>query len=40
MRIVDKSKEIPLLKDLGLEGSNRRIIQKNLTYPNGIILNT
>lgn len=40
MRIVDKSKEIPPLKDLGLEGSNGRIIQKNLQYPNGIILNT
>lgn len=40
MRIVDKSKEIPELKDLGLEGSNGKIIAKNLAYPNGIILNT
>lgn len=40
MRIVDKSKEIPLLKDLWLEGTNARIIEKNLSYPNGIILNT
>jgi type IV pilus assembly protein PilB len=40
MRIVDKSKEIPLLKDLGLEGSSGHIITKNLAYPNGIILNT
>jgi type II secretory ATPase GspE/PulE/Tfp pilus assembly ATPase PilB-like protein len=40
MRIVDKSKEIPPLKNLGLEGSNAHILEKNLTYPNGIILNT
>lgn len=40
MRIVDKSKEIPDLKYLGLDGSNGRIIEKNLQYPNGIILNT
>ncbi len=40
MRIVDKSKEIPPLKALWLEGSNGRILEKNLQYPNGIILNT
>ena len=40
MRIVDKSKDIPLLSTLWLEGSNGRIMQKNLAYPNGIILNT
>jgi type IV pilus assembly protein PilB len=40
MRIVDKSRDIPPLENLGLEGSNGRIIAKNLAYPNGIILNT
>ena len=40
MRIVDKSKDIPLLSTLWLEGSNWRIMQKNLAYPNWIILNT
>lgn len=40
MRIVDKSKDIPLLSTLWLEGSNGRIMQKNLAYPNWIILNT
>ena len=40
MRIVDKSKEIPPLSSLWLEGSNWHIIAKNLAYPNGIILNT
>ncbi len=40
MRIVDKSKKIPLLKDLGIEWRNKLIIEKTLTYPNGIILNT
>ena len=40
MRIVDKSKKIPELKDLWLEGSNGRILSKVLAYPNGIILNT
>ena len=40
MRIVDKSKKIPELKDLWLEGINGRILAKNLDHPNGIILNT
>ena len=40
MRIVDKSKEIPPLSSLWLEWSNGRIMQKNLAYPNWIILNT
>ncbi|HRX64210.1 MAG TPA: GspE/PulE family protein [Candidatus Absconditabacterales bacterium] len=40
MRIVDKSKEIPPLSELGLEGSNEKIIYKHLSFPNGIILNT
>ena len=40
MRIVDKSKEIPALSTLWLEWSNWHIIEKNLAYPNWIILNT
>ena len=40
MRIVDKSKKIPPLSDLGLEWSNEKIIYKHLAFPNGIILNT
>lgn len=40
MRIFDKSKKIPPLHELGLEGNNMNIIQKHLKYPNGIILNT
>ncbi len=40
MRIVDKSKEIPPLEGLWLEWSNEKIIQKHLSFPNGIILNT
>ncbi len=40
MRIVDKSKRIPDLKELWLEGINWRILAKNLDHPNGIILNT
>ncbi|HOG15106.1 MAG TPA: GspE/PulE family protein [Candidatus Absconditabacterales bacterium] len=40
MRIVDKSKKIPPLSELGLEGSNEKIIYKHLSFPNGIILNT
>ncbi len=40
MRIVDKSKKIPLLEDLGIEWSNIDILERNLTYPNGIIITT
>ena len=40
MRIVDKSKKIPPLEDLWLEGSNEKLINKHLSFPNGIILNT
>lgn len=40
MRIVDKSKEIPLLSTLWLEWSNGRILEKVLAYPNGVILTT
>ncbi len=40
MRIVDKSKKIPPLEELGIEGSNKWIIFRHLKYPNGIILMT
>jgi len=40
MRIVDKSKKIPPLEKLWIEGSNKDIIYKNLKFPNGIILST
>ncbi|HMS90965.1 MAG TPA: GspE/PulE family protein, partial [Candidatus Absconditabacterales bacterium] len=40
MRIVDKSKKIPPLEQLGIEGSNKDIIFRHLKYPNGIILMT
>mgnify|MGYP002348182150 CR=1 FL=1 len=40
MRIVDKSKKIPLLEELGIEGSNMEILLRNLNYPNGIIITT
>jgi type II secretory ATPase GspE/PulE/Tfp pilus assembly ATPase PilB-like protein len=34
MRIVDKSKKIPPLEKLGIEGTNKDIIYKTLSYPN------
>ncbi len=40
MRIVDKSKKIPPLQELWIDGSNKDIIYKHLAYPNGIILMT
>ncbi|MFA5748340.1 MAG: GspE/PulE family protein [Candidatus Absconditabacterales bacterium] len=40
MRIFDKSKKIPRLEELGIEGSNKNIIYRHLSYPNGIILMT
>ncbi len=40
MRIVDKSIKVPPLEELGIEGSNKNIIYRHLTYPNGIILCT
>jgi len=40
MRIVDKSKKIPHLKDLWIEWTNKEIINKTLNYPNWIILST
>jgi len=40
MRIVDKSKKIPPLEDLGISGTSLDILYKNLSDPNGIILVT
>jgi len=40
MRIVDKSKKIPPLEQLGIEWSNKEIIFRHLKYPNGVILVT
>lgn len=40
MRIVDKSKKIPPLEELGIEWSNAEILERNLDYPNGIIITT
>ena len=39
MRIVDKSKSIPALNQLGIVGSNKVTIEKHLLDPNGILLN-
>lgn len=38
MRIVDKSKKIPDLMDLGIEGHNKMLLEKAIALPNGIIL--
>lgn len=38
MRIVDKSKKIPELNQLWIEGKNLDLIQKAISLPNGIIL--
>jgi type II secretory ATPase GspE/PulE/Tfp pilus assembly ATPase PilB-like protein len=40
MRIVDKTKKIPDLEKLGLEGRNNAIINRAIEQPNGIILNS
>ncbi len=40
MRIVDKTKKIPDLDKLGLEGQNATIINRAIDQPNGIILNS
>jgi len=40
MRIQDKSREIPDLPGLGLEGNSLRFIEESIQSPNGIILNT
>lgn len=38
MRIVDKSKKIPDLFELGIEWKNKRILEMAISLPNGIIL--
>ncbi len=38
MRIVDKSKKIPDLFELGIEGHNKELLEKAIALPNGIIL--
>ncbi|MFK7780252.1 MAG: GspE/PulE family protein [Candidatus Gracilibacteria bacterium] len=38
MRIVDKSKKIPTLNELGIEGKNFDLVEKAIALPNGIIL--
>lgn len=38
MRIVDKSKKVPDLSVLGIEGKNGEILQRAIALPNGIIL--
>ena len=40
MRIVDKSKKVPKLEELGIEWSNKDIIFRQIESPNGIILTT
>ncbi len=38
MRIVDKSKKIPNLFELGIEGHNKDLLEKAIALPNGIIM--
>jgi type IV pilus assembly protein PilB len=38
MRIVDKSKKIPDLDELGIEGKNGEILKRAIALPNGIIV--
>lgn len=38
MRIVDKSKKLPPLSELGIEWSNADIINRSINLPNGIVL--
>lgn len=38
MRIVDKSKKIPTLDNLGIEGRNLELLKKAISLPNGVIL--
>ncbi|MDD3145222.1 MAG: GspE/PulE family protein [Candidatus Gracilibacteria bacterium] len=38
MRIVDKSKTIPKLTELGIDGKNLELIKKAIGLPNGVIL--
>jgi type II secretory ATPase GspE/PulE/Tfp pilus assembly ATPase PilB-like protein len=38
MRIVDKSRKIPKIQDLGIVGHNYELFEKSIAEPNGIIL--
>lgn len=38
MRIVDKSKKIPKLEDLWIEGQNLELIKSAISLPNGIVI--
>jgi len=38
MRIVDKSKKIPELSKLGIEWKNKKLLEKAIALPNGVIL--
>ncbi|UFX83051.1 GspE/PulE family protein [Candidatus Absconditicoccus praedator] len=40
MRIVDKSKKVPPLEVMGIEGLNNELLYKSITMPNGIVLTT
>lgn len=40
MRLVDKSKHIPPLSVLGIDGINQEIIHRNISFPNGIVVVT
>lgn len=40
MRIVDKSKKVPVLSELWIEGTNTTIIYKHLADPNWVVLMT
>lgn len=40
LRIVDKSQVTPALDALWIEGNNMKILQKNINFPNGIIVIT
>ena len=40
IRILDKNKKLPVLEDLGIEGSNQDILLKALNNPVGILLTT
>jgi type IV pilus assembly protein PilB len=40
LRIVDKSQQMPSLDQLGIEWINKKIFQRNISFPNGIIVIT
>lgn len=40
MRLQDKSRKIPTLEELGIEGNSMKYLKKGLQAPNGVILTT